>query len=351
MQPARRTAMKFIQALVSLTALSLVLTHTVSPQVSASTPNLSNIQGESIVVETALRPGGNRITFQSEGEEMAGILYLPATYRTGDKLPAVVVTGSWTTVKEQMAGLYARKLAEQGYAALAFDFRYFGESGGNPRNYESPVAKIRDIQNAVTYLQAVDAVDAQRIGGLGICASAGYMAVAVSQDSRIQSFVAIAPWIHDSNLVEVLYGGASGVAAKIEAGRAARRNFEQTGTVEYVPAISTTDENAAMFGEFDYYLNPDRGAIAQWGNKFAVMSWVEWLTFSAMPQASQIHVPTLFVHSREAAIPAGAEQFFADVSAPKNFVWLPGTQFDFYDQESTVNQAIQAAVNHLNHSL
>jgi uncharacterized protein len=225
--------------------------------------DLSNIQRESIVVKTDLRPGENDITFQSEGEEMAGVFYLPATYTTEYKLPAVIVTGSWTTVKEQMAGLYARKLAEQGYATLAFDFRYFGESGGNPLNYESPVAKIRDIQNAVTYLQTIDAVDIQRIGGLSICASAGYMAVAVSQDSRIQSFVAIAPWIHDSSLVEVLYGGTSGVASKMEAGRAARHNFEQTGTVEYVPAISTTDENAAMFGEFDYYLNPERRAISQ----------------------------------------------------------------------------------------
>ncbi len=66
--------MKFIQALVPLTALSLVLVNNVSPQVSASTPSLSNIQGGSIMVETALRPGENRITFQSEGEAMAGVL-------------------------------------------------------------------------------------------------------------------------------------------------------------------------------------------------------------------------------------------------------------------------------------
>ncbi|WNZ22227.1 alpha/beta hydrolase [Leptolyngbya sp. NK1-12] len=298
-----------------------------------------------------LQPGANRVTFQSEGETLVGVLYLPVTYQPGDKLPAIIVTGSWTTVKEQMAGLYAHKLAEQGYAALAFDFRYFGESGGIPRNYESPAAKIVDIQNAVSYLQTVDAVDSQRIGGLGICASAGYMAVAVAQDPRIQSFVAVAPWIHDRHLVEMIYGGMAGVEAKLEAGRAARHEFEQTGVVETVPAISTTDENAAMFGEFDYYLNPERGAIPQWGNQFAVMSWVDWLTFSPMPQASQINVPTLFIHSRDGAVPAGAEQFFADIPAPKQFVWMPGIQFDFYDQEPTVNQAVQTAVEHLKQTL
>lgn len=51
-------------------------------------------------------------------------------YKQGDKLPAVVVVGSLTSVKEQMSGLYAQKLADQGIVALAFDYRFFGEWGG-----------------------------------------------------------------------------------------------------------------------------------------------------------------------------------------------------------------------------
>src|SRR5687768_17178020 len=77
-----------------------------------------------------LAPGINRVTFTSEGETLVGHLHLPATYRAGDRLPAVLVAGSWTTVKEQMADLYARRLAEKGFAALSFDYRFYGESGG-----------------------------------------------------------------------------------------------------------------------------------------------------------------------------------------------------------------------------
>ncbi|MGJ5673238.1 MAG: alpha/beta hydrolase [Nostochopsis sp.] len=340
-------------AVATITLLSgCASVETQETQSSASTPEQRNIQSAATSTsEINYKPGLNRVSFQSEGVEIVGNLYLPASYKSGDKLPAIVVTGSWTTVKEQMAGTYARKLSEQGFAALAFDFRYFGESGGKPRNYESPATKVVDIKNAVTFLQTVNAVDAQRIAGLGICASAGYMAVAVAEDPQIKSFVAVAPWIHDSTLVNTLYGGESGVQAKIEAGRAARRNFEQTGTVAYVPAISTTDKNAAMYGNFDYYLNPKRGAISEWDNQFAVMSWPEWLTFSAMPQAPQIKVPTLFIHSKEAAIPDGAERFFRAVSARKNFIWMSGTQFDFYDQQSNVNQSVKAAANYLRSSL
>ena len=80
-------------------------------------------------------------------------VYLPPGYDAGKAYPAVIVSGSWTTVKEQMAGLYAEKLAQEGFVTLAFDFRNFGESGGVARFYENPLQKVDDIRNAVTYLQ------------------------------------------------------------------------------------------------------------------------------------------------------------------------------------------------------
>lgn len=110
---------------------------------------------------------------------------------------------------------------------------------------------------------------------------------------------------------------------------------------------------APIYGEIDYYLNPQRGAIPQWDNKFAVMSWAEWLTFKPMSQAKNINVPTLFVHSQKAAISNGARQFFNDIpSKNKSFVWLDNrTQFDFYDQEGTVNQAVGEVSKFLSKSL
>jgi hypothetical protein len=334
-------AIAFLLGVASIEPSDRALSQTVTAIASASNSTIN------------LKPGINRVTFQSEGETLVGNLYLPANYKAGDKLPTAIVAGSWTTVKEQMAGLYAHKLAEQGYAALAFDFRFYGESGGKPRNFESPSAKIADIKNAVTFLQTVDAVDPNRIVGLGICASAGYMAVATSEDSRIKSFIAVAPWIHDAQIVNTMYGGAAAVKQKIATAKAAETKFEQTGKADYVPAISTTDKQAAMYGDFDYYLNPKRGAIPQWGNQFAVMSWADWLTFSAMPQAKKIKVPTLFVHSEKAAIPEGARQFFAAIPGKrKEIVWLPNaTQFDFYDREPIVDRAVTLTVNYLKEAL
>jgi hypothetical protein len=352
--------MKAISSIIKASALSLVLvavsTSAIAQNISASKNSTKpQVQqaSDTIIAANSYKPGVNRVTFQSEGEKLVGNLYLPANYKAGDKLPAVVVAGSWTTVKEQMPATYAQKLAEQGFAALAFDFRFFGESGGKVRGFESPSAKIADIKNAVSFLQTVEAVDGNRIAGLGICASAGYMAVATARDSRIKSFIAVAPWIHDATIVNTIYGGEEVVKAKIESSQAARAKFEQTGKAEYVPAISTTNKQAAMYGNVDYYLNPKRGAIPQWANQFAVMSWGEWLTFSAMPQAKQIKVPTLFIHSEKAAIPDGARRFFAAIPGKdKDIVWFPeAQQFDFYDQQATINQAVALTVKQLRTSL
>jgi uncharacterized protein len=336
-------------SLVVLGSAAAFTAHTIYSQMSLSqNPNSTMLSNRS-----ALQPGINRVTFQSEGETLVGNLYLPASYKPGDKLPTAIVTGAWMTIKEQMPGVYAQKLADRGFAALAFDFRSWGESGGKLRSLESPTVKIADIKNAVSFLQTVDAVDANRIAGLGICASAGYMAVATAEDSRIKSLITVAPWIHDPQIVETVYGGKSTVQNLIATGRSAATRFNQTDTADYVLATSKTDKTAVMYGDIDYYQNPNRGAIPQWSNQFAIASWAEWLTFNPMPIAKQIKVPTLFIHSEKAAIPDGARQFFAAIPVQnKQMDWLPDrTQFDFYDQEQTVNQSVALIADRLNSTL
>ena len=69
-----------------------------------------------------------KVNFKSEGLDLTGNLYYPLDFKEDQTYPAIIVLGSWTTVKEQMAGLYAKRLAENGFITLAFDFRNFGES-------------------------------------------------------------------------------------------------------------------------------------------------------------------------------------------------------------------------------
>ena len=287
-----------------------------------------------------------RVQFTSHGQTLVGQLYLPAGVSAATPGQAAVVTGAWMTVKEQMAGRYAAELAERGIVALAFDFRGWGESGGQPRAMEDPRTKTEDIRAAAAFLATRPEVDRLRIGGLGICASAAYMAAAAASTPTIRSVALVAPWLHDRAIVDAVYGGEAGVKALIDVGRAAEARYRATGQATLVPAASSTERNAVMF-DVPYYTERDRGLIPQWDNRFNVASWEAWLTLDAMPIAPTLKAPLLIVHSEAAAIPQGARQFYAAVTSPKRQLWLDQvSQFDFYDRDPHVDRAADAVARH-----
>jgi fermentation-respiration switch protein FrsA (DUF1100 family) len=250
-----------------------------------------------------------------------------------------------------MAGLYARRLAAEGFIALAFDFTGYGQSAGVLRDVEEPTLKASDINAAVSFLQNAEGVDADRLGALAVCASSGYTANNAASDARVKSLGLVAPWLHNAELVKPYYGGDEGVAARIAAGEAARRRYQADGTIEYIPAVSETDPSAAMFGPFGYYLDPDRGAIPEWGARFAVMAWPSWLTYDSIPAADHITQPVRIVHSRDGAVPDGAQAFADRLAGPSELIWTNGGQLDFYDQPQQVNFAVAQMADHFRATL
>jgi len=286
-----------------------------------------------------------RVTFENEGVTLVGTLYLPADYRPAEKRPGVLATGAWTSIKEQMSGLYAREMAERGYVALAFDFRGWGESGGTIRFKEDPASKTSDIVAAGRFMASLPEVDAGKIAGLGICASAGYMAQAASSNANFASVALIAPWLHNARIVEQVYGGPPGVAALIATSQEAEA-AEHEGRPRVIVAASMIDQTSLMY-QIPYYTQSNRGLIPAYDNKFNLASWEPWLTYDSVAVGAQLDKPTLVVHSEAAAIPQGARAFLALLEHDKSEVWLEDvTQFDFYDKPEDVTRAADAAAAH-----
>ncbi len=295
--------------------------------------------------------GSSRVEFTSGGQTIAGTLRLPAGFTEGEQVPVILVAGSWTTVKEQMADTYAARLTGEGFATLTFDFRNWGESGGEPRHFENPATKIEDIAAAANYAKSLPITQDGQIGTLAVCASAGYAAYAINNGAPIRSLVTVAAWIHDPETAKPIYGGEEGVAKRIADARAAVAAESKGEPTRTVPACSATDQSAAMYGPFDYYLNPARGAINQWPNRFAVRSWEPWLTFDGVSAAKKLAVPTLFVHGDGCALSQNVRAIAAAMGDRASTLWMPGMHFDFYDQPRQVDAAVAAAASHFRSTL
>ncbi len=130
-----------------------------------------------------------KVTFKTQyGMTLAADLYTPKNAE--GKLAAIAVSGPFGAVKEQSSGLYAMKMAEHGFAALAFDPSYTGESSGEPRRTASPDINTEDFLAAVDFLSKQENVDANSIGIIGICGWGGIALNAAAADTRIKATVA-----------------------------------------------------------------------------------------------------------------------------------------------------------------
>ena len=129
-----------------------------------------------------------KVTFHNRyGITLAADMYSPLD--KNGRLPAIAVCGPFGAVKEQCSGLYAQKLAENGFIAIAFDPSFTGESGGQPRFMASPDINTEDFMAAVDMLSVQDDVDADKIGICGICGWGGLAINAAALDTRIRACV------------------------------------------------------------------------------------------------------------------------------------------------------------------
>lgn len=131
------------------------------------------------------------VTFKNGQIDMAGVIFAPSDMEQGKTYPAIVVVHPGGGAKEQTASLYAWRLAQQGYVALAYDASYQNESGGEPRLLEDPTARVEDARSAVDYLTTLPFVDRERIGAMGICAGGAYAINATMTDHRIKAVAGI----------------------------------------------------------------------------------------------------------------------------------------------------------------
>lgn len=283
-----------------------------------------------------------KVTFKNRyGISLVGNLYTPENAE--GKLAAIAVSGPFGAVKEQASGLYAQTMAERGFVTLAFDPSFTGESGDEPRNVASPDINTEDFSAAVDYLTALDGVDMERIGIIGICGYGGMGLNAAAIDPRIKATVAST--MYDMSRVNAngYFDAENSTEArnkKREALTAIRISDAQTSTVTPgvagLPDSIQGDEPQFVKDYFDYY-KTDRGFHARSINSNGAWSPTMALSFINMPLLSYIHEidnAVLLIHGENAHSRYFSEDAFKKLTGDnKELLIIPGaSHVDLYDR-------------------
>jgi fermentation-respiration switch protein FrsA (DUF1100 family) len=288
---------------------------------------------------------GIPLSFDSQGQKIAGRLF-PAEF--GDApAPGVTILGPMTFQKEQAPTLYAQRLSALGYTTLMFDPRYRGESGGEPRCYEDPMAKVLDARAALRCLKDQPRVDGRRLAMLGICMGASH-ALRVAADEPLARAVATVTGHYRDRAGDAAWlGSETAVAGRLARGRAALGKYETTGEVDYVPAVDFTRGDAGMPGELVwswYQLWADRG---RWENRYAVMSDAALFSYDSISAAARLTKPCLMIHADQCAIPDAARRHFAVMPTPdKKLLWEGQTRhLQYYDDPAVIDRTVLSIVD------
>jgi fermentation-respiration switch protein FrsA (DUF1100 family) len=298
-----------------------------------------------------------KVTFKNRcGITLSGDLYIPKNHG-GEPLAALVISGPFGAVKEQSSGLYANQMAERGFAALAFDPSYTGESGGEVRNVASPDIFTEDFSAAVDYIGLLPSVDRNRVGVVGICGLGGMALTAAGSDSRIKA-VATASMYDMSRSISRSYKDSYTREqrqkvinyfsqqrwADAQNGKYAiglhEVPFDENGNLvkgeRVLPETLPVNPDPVLAAFFDYYRTP-RGFHPRSINSTTAWTATTPMSFFSFPMMTNVDMisprPVMLIAGENAHSRYYSEDVYRQAGQPKELVIVPGADHvDLYDK-------------------
>jgi len=288
------------------------------------------------------------VTYKLNGIDIAANVYTPAGYDPAKKYPAIVVAHPNGGIKEQVAGLYAQRLAENGYIAIAADAAYQGASGGEPRHTDKPAFRVEDIRGMADFITQYAGVDANRLGVLGICGGGGYTLKAVQSDKRFKAVATLSMF----NSGEVRRNGFqnSGLATiqeRLKQATDARAQEAAGGDIIYAGVASVTDEEIAktttdLYREgYMYYYRTHAHPNSTF--LYTMSSLLDLMTWDASTNMDLINQPLLMIAGSKADTKYMTDEAFAKATNAKNkelFLIEGATHIQTYWKPEYVSQIV-----------
>lgn len=287
-----------------------------------------------------------KVTFTNRyGIKLTGDLYLPKD-RGNEPLPALAISGPFGAVKEQSSGLYANQMAARGFAALAFDPSYTGESGGEPRHVASPDIYTEDFSAAIDFLGIQKNIDRNRVGIIGICGFAGFALNATAVDKRVKAVATTSMY----DMTRVMSKGYFDATTPEQRTQMLTELSEQRwkDAANGSPALAPKGLPDKIEGSepqfvkdyFDYY-KTKRGFHPRSINSNGSWTVTNPLSFMNMPILSYIKEisprPMLLIAGEKAHSRYFSEDAYKAASEPKELMIIPGAvHVDLYDKTDII---------------
>jgi len=283
------------------------------------------------------------VEFFSEGTTCAGWLY-PAATNDGAG-PAIVMAHGFGGVRGMDLPPFAEHFASAGFTTLLFDYRYFGDSAGTPRQRLSPNAQLEDFRNAITWLSACDGVDPERIGGWGTSFSGAHMLHLAAFEGRFKAVVAQVPAASAWDNVKRFLDAES--FASLRRTLAQERSAQYNGeAVSYLPIAAPAGQPCALPDSETYTsLLKAEAETPAFRNRITLLSMEEILTYTPAYTASLIdQTPLLMILAdRDTLTPVDlALDAFAQVSSPKELLRLDVAHHGVYEEPALGTAASRA---------
>ena len=286
-----------------------------------------------------------KVTFKTQYRTtVAGNLIVPKDLDPRTQTPAIVVGHPMGAVKEQSATLYATKMAEQGFVAMAIDLPFWGESEGEPRNAVSPDLYAEAFSAAVDFLGTRPFVDRDSIGAIGVCGSGSFVISAAKIDPRMKAIATVSMYDMGAANRDALNHSLSVEQRKQMIADAAQKRWAEFegapievagGTVLEL----TVDADPIQREFYDFYRTP-RGEVTPAGasrsrtTKPTVTSNVKFMNFYPFNDIETISPrPLLFISGDQAHSKEFSAEAYRRAAEPKELVWVPGAgHVDLYDR-------------------
>lgn len=263
------------------------------------------------------------VTYKLNGLDISANVYTPPNYDPKSSYPAIVVAHPNGGVKEQVAGLYAQRLAERGYITVAADAAYQGASGGKPRNVDKPANRIEDIHGMADFITGYPGVDAERLGVLGICGGGGYSLAAAQTDKRFKSIATVSMF----NSGRVRRNGyvdsqLDTIQQRLRQASSARSKEMSGGEVLYAGDANLTDEQIAKLPfelyrqGYEYYWKTHAHPGSTF--KYTTSSLLDLMRWDATDQIELIDQPLLMIAGSKADSLYLTEDAFAKATGTKD---------------------------------